>query len=690
MKKLLLFIIIFISFNTLSRDLYVTVLPVDTYQLDETVDFFNSRLLEEMKGIDSLLVIEPTTSNIVLEFSLSELERSKRHGGSFNLISKVYKSVIEEAYKTKRLEMETVGIISPAVDKNNLISNPTLSLRFLADLKKAYYEVDTIKFIFLGDSYNYKFEDKELLHSYPSYSFISDEKSPFKLDNVINGLPIIEVSIFYLKTPYYSSRIQDFYDLLLQKYFNTKLQSFNDQFSFSGKKISNTASYKHISPNKMAFIDDKTEEACIQEDDFDVVESVYVYSITGTLNNTCRKHLSVDFKLVNVDGYVERPVAANEYGTAEVTFDLSPGLNELFLRNNQGIYRKVWTKDIKGGNDNLRLVDMSDVDGMVKLMGQNKFRQTGQEVEILKNGLQSTANVIDGKFEKIFDLKKGDNKFSVKQLDGSYQEIVKSYTTECNDKITVDESKLNSNGDFFGVIENSCRKDGSIITITYDEKEYHARVYDGIASFEIPLHNRVNDLYYKDREGNIKGLQYEIREFDNLVKVSIYWNAPSLLDLHVFEPDYNLQYPVDADKYSSSTKQIVEKGHLQSINKFEGVGRLTIDNIPSADDIKNHTFSSYGYSYTAKFPKGASGDIHVYVDNVNRHLVYAGPTHCKERSRGGVEFSYMVLINGSLDTGDAFINPATCTESLNSETGSMGWFADKSSKLFKKVIVKSL
>lgn len=688
--------IIFLSLLTLSvtgyaKNLIVTVLPADSYQMQQTQKFFDEVMIKQVKPGDSLIVVEPITANIVYEFSRSDIVKYKAKKGVFDKISKMYDAkVIRGAFEKRRLELEATSVIPKSYDVDSPEANPASVFKLAADLQKVFYRHKTIKLIFLGDSYNFRFDNKELKQTYPSYNFITNNNSPFNIKEVTTLKPTVEVSLFYIKEPYYPSRVQEFYELVVKKIFKNELVSFNSQFTFNKKKTPDIASFKTIFPNKMVLVDDKIEESCSEEDDFDVIENTFVYSIKGILNNICRKNLSVDFQLVNNSGEINRAIPADINGTATVHFDLTPGMNELLLKNNKGIYRKVWSKDIKGGQDNLRLVDMSDVDGMVKLVGNNKFRKNGDEVEILKNGLQSIAKVQDGKFEKIFDLKKGDNTFSIKQLDGTYKDIVKNFTTECDDKITVDENKLNTNGDFFGSIENACRKDGSIITITYEEKEFHATVYNGSASFEIPLHNKVNDLYYKDLEGNIKGLQYEIRDFDSLVKVSIYWNAPSLLDLHIFEPGFNIQYPVDAEKYSSSTDRIPQKGHLQFINQTNGIGTLTINNVPSEQDIKKFTYSSYGYTYTAKYPQNIIGDIHIYVDNVNRHLIYGGETHCQNRSRGGVEFSYTVLINGSLDTGEIFINPATCIQNMNKGTGTMGWFADSSSQLFKKVIIKPL
>jgi len=686
MRLIFLVIILLPAVHAYSQTLYVAV-------IGKSLKTTSTKYFETMGTVmseydDRLIIIDSSTSNIILEISKSDIDNLDNPARLATGINELLKELDSRYIRKNRLAFEKLNVISSG---SKYLSRPGRILNMIPNIKAAYSDFDVIKIDLLDDSFVFYQGHKSFLIGYPTYGFVVLDESPFKFDTIkIKG---VEVNVFYNNEPESNTEILEFYDLVLFNAYGFKVNSFGGALTYGSRPPEITVEKSAligVHPKKLNILSEEITGPCDTDDEVSVDISDKSHEVIVSLDNLCRKGgFLVSFKLKNSKGELQKRPSTDKFGRASVIFPLTPGKNIVSYKNLLGVYVAIFEQEVKGGTDDVKIQEEFDI-RKITIIGENKFRNDGEYVEIIyKNTGRATRSVVrNGRYEKQFDVRKGLNTFIIKQMDGT--KLVKeiNFSTECDDDITINQQRLQNDGDLIARLKNACREEGSLVTFIYDGKEFYGKIDNGQAEITFPLYKKINDIYYISHERVRKLLgQYEIKKFQKLIKISIFWNDPAFLDLHVFEPGFPIEFPVEADKYSSADGQPTMDGHIQYSNPKSGIGKLTIDKIPSSHEVESKVSSSYTLSYTAMYAPSLEGKLYVYVDNFNRHGTYGGfDKHCNSRARGGVSFQYKALIKGTLTTGELFINPAICSKDLDKSSAATILFTDKKSKLFKKVL----
>lgn len=512
MKNIILIIILILSINTISsaRTLYINV--VDTDNSNSLLDYYREKV-KNFKYKDTFIILDSKNMQYITSFKLDRGEVSKYRN------KRLFTYRIEKILNKyeKQLDKRKISYIKEHIftSETNDLARQFKEVSNLLEVYKDRYS--TVKVMFFGDSYLHKAYGHDFSKGIPTDGFIYSDESEFNsfLDILA---PNVEFAIFFDDEPSFSkNRIFRFYRKLIKKKFNSKLDSFNDTATFNADKditYKDTSFYK----DKISVITEKRESDCTEHDNFKVNYMDSKAEFIITLNNLCRKNSIVTFyhnansEQVNVDSN----------GKTKAIFKAVIGKNIIHYFD-LNAEKKIHEKVVTAPSNDIKFHPYFAT-GEVLIDGYNPLRGNNTQVKIYyqTTGSSIYMDVKDGKYKIRVPIKIGKNIFTWKDMNGKEHKKVINYDERCSDKIIIDEVFAQEYGIAQLVLKNECREDGGIVNFFYKDNNYTAITIKGKAEKMIILESDINEIYYKDFDGNREmATSIKIKEFSDLVRLSI-------------------------------------------------------------------------------------------------------------------------------------------------------------------------
>jgi hypothetical protein len=650
MFRIILIIFLF-PFLINAKTLYLSI--VDT---ENTQSFFRyfSDLNGKVQSYDKFIVLDAQTSQMILDEQINGAETVAFN--KENALVEYMDNYLNGYIRLKNDSYENKKLIYNITNQKNDFARQLKTVKdFILIYKKDYKK---IKVIFFGNSYLHNAYGHNFNKGIPSDGFIYLEDSEFNTFEDINT-PDVEFAIFYDRDPrYMKNQMFRFYRKLLNKKFNTTLNSFNQNVTFDADenfKYDN----KPFNPNNIKVIGKVNKDECTQNDKVKKNDLRNIGKIEIEVKNICLRNSIVSF----FHNGVETQKLADRNGKVNAIFKKQPGMNKIEYRNFNGKKIPVFSQNVHDRDDNIKF-KLEESTKTVTITGDNPLRTDGSQIEML---YENTGSIIypefkNGKFKKVVSIIAGKNIFKWKDSKGIEKTHIINLDLKCVDKVKLIEDLVDEYGIAKVELQNSCREDGSLVTFKYKGKDYKSVIQSGKTQIDFILKSEINDIYYIDFEKELKQVEsIKISNFKDLIRFSITYQDNVDIEMNIFEPSFQLSTPIKSFDYTN--RNLDKNGHSHWYSNASTKGKLIIHNTVNIDDYYKEEFiANYLQVYSTKKSRYKNGSLLFYLDYFSRHGIVNNSIEplCGERSLGGVVVEYEILQNGIISSGKKFLNPSRC------------------------------
>jgi len=632
----------------------------------KNMSLFNKYIKNELKikNKDKFIFIDSTNCQLILEKEMNSNNLVRRYSEKDNFFNLFYKN-FEHPKKgylnlknSTKTDMERLQLLSS--EKNDFARQLKMSKDMIEIYKNIYKNITVL---FFGNSYLHNAYGHNFNIGIPSDGFIYLPESEFNAFNDIDAKGV-KFGIFYDSEPdlYSSTKMYRFYKKLFRKKFSVELSSFN-------KTTAKGLAPKLKEDENSTFLPEIVTivpvdiNTCKEHDEITKSDLTEVAKIKVEIVNNCRKNSILSFS----HNGEKRQVLVDSDGRAEVTFKKIKGENIIKYIDLNGNWEEIFNDNAIPIQNELAF-QKDEATMSVHVVGRNPLRvnNTNFQLNYVNMGAIYNLKVKDGRFEKTIPLEAGKNIFKWKDMQGEEHSKEITFYPKCTDKVDYNKSIAEEYGVVQVTLENSCRENGSPVIFTYSGKEYTAIVIEGKAQTNIVLKYDVNEIFYKNFDGNNKKLAtVKIRDFSDLIRFMITFKDNVTIYEHIYETNITPTEPVKSIDYTD--RSLDRDGHLHINNLISTKGTILISEMPIYDDLHKLGFrQEYKQVYITRKPKQGSGKISFYVDYFSRHGTMhssdgsSKPPLCHNRSLGGVVVNYDLLINGTSVLGKKFLNPSKC------------------------------
>jgi len=661
MHNKIIFLIFFLFLNVLSlsaRTLYINV--VDTNNMSSFLEYYGQKS-KNFKSKDAFIAFDAKTMQSItsIEFDFEDVLKYKKNKRFFtHRIEKILNLYVKK-FNQKSERYEAEFIISS--ESNDFARE----LKKISQLLKIYQNQYTnIRVLFFGESYLHNAYGHDFSKGIPTDGFIYSNESEFNTFPDIS-MPDVKFAIFFDDDPGVSkNRLFRFYRKLIAKKFNSKLDTFNDTSTWDADRDLKYAD-KIFKRDKIQVIGEKYKSNCVEHDISKVIYLDEKGKIEVSLENICRKDSMITF--YHNGEATQKEVDQN--GKVKVLFNAMIGNNIVTYFDLNGDKREIYNERVSAVSDDVKF-ELDEATMNIKVYGYNPLRNNKSQIKIYykTTGSNIYIDVKDGKFETTVPATFGKNEFIWKDMNG--KEHIKEFNinAQCADKINLNKKYAQENGIANIKLSNDCREDGSIVEFYYQNITYKGMVVNHNVETTIILNADINDLYYKNFDGDKKKLAtIEIHNFEDLIRFTMTYTDNVVALMNIFEPNINIDVtkPIKGIDYNQ-TKQFQE-GHLHPLYQKSHNGKILIAEYSSLNDYLSYDFiKSYTQIYVTHKSKIDKGNLYFYIDYFSRHGSYDNqPPLCGKRSLGGIVINYEILDGGSIETGKKFLNPSRCKKSIN-------------------------
>lgn len=510
----------------------------------------------------------------------------------------------------------------PPLDYLNLAASLDMVNDIVRPLPNQYNKIN----LYVLDSIYQKDSSFDFSEGYPNDGFLIGLKdSDFYYISPLQDTKYVEMHVLNTEPFKFTEKYQRFFDYLAKRVFNnkSKLVSFNDQLLVGGKPdITISALDGHVTRSEV--IKGNVTPSCEYEDKLNYSETAD-FGLNVEVANPCRRNSVVAFYYNQ--SYIS--ARADDAGKAELKIALHPGNNIVELQQLDNRRKVVFEKDINARDDDIDVVVENNV---AHLTGKNPLRQDGQKVKIshIDSGREWEIGVSQGRYEVNLPISQGKHILNISRMNGGEpQKIVVNNGSSCSDNINYEVS----NGTLHIYVTNHCRK-GRQVTFEYEGKKYTAAFNnDGVADKKISLFKIINDITYDTIDGDTRHIEIRLSSLQDIIKVTLIWDDPVDLDLHVLEPN------------TAGNIMTTSPGHIFFHNKNEhhdsGLGFLDIDDTASGS-------GQHQENYVVEKSKLSHGILDVRVDYFARGNTPSGDK-CGNGSLSTIPFKLIVMNQGVVD-----------------------------------------
>jgi hypothetical protein len=209
----------------------------------------------------------------------------------------------------------------------------------------------------------------------------------------------------------------------------------------------------------------------------------------------------------------------------------------------------------------------------------------------------------------------------------------------CAAKVTAEDR----DGLAYVKVDAPCRS-GERIRATLDTTDYLGQFDSkGSALVVVPVHTPQSAIAVAFEDGTSETVQANFAHHKDVLRVTLEWDAPIDLDLHVLEPGGRLEGP----------------GHLSSRQK---AGDLTLGRLELTSDGRatGPFIESYVFPRRIDLPRDTFG---AFVEYASRGRVPSGDA-CGQGQYARIQFTVTIVDHGTVRRQEYEIPPATCGVAL--------------------------
>lgn len=655
MHKLL--IIIFIFFNTLyAKTLHINIL--DTENMSSFLEYYSHKS-ERFKYKDAFIAFDSRNMQYItnIEFDRNDIHKYRKKRLFTRRIEKIL-NIYEKKYhqKSKRYLKEHVITDEP----NDLAREFQVIRKFIETYRNRY----TIKVNFFGNSYLHNAYGNDFSKGIPTDGFIDSKESEFNIFPDIS-VPEVEFAIMFDDEPATNkNRLFRFYRKLIQKKFNSTLNTFNDTSTLDAER---DLEYQDVDFRKdeVKVVGERYKSDCTEHDNTHAIYIDEKGKISITIENICRKNSIITFYHNGTS--IQKDVDKN--GKVKLSLDAILGQNIITYFDLNGHKKELFNQKISTANNDIKF-EIDEATMTMRIHGYNPLRNNQSQVNVYykTTGSNIYMDLKDGKFETTVPLRFGDNEFVWKDIMGKEHRKIFHINQKCSDKIDLNTTFAKEYGVAKIQLYNECREEGSIVKFYYQNRTYLSHIDKSRAKITIVLNSDINDIYYENFNGTKDKIKtIKIDNFEDLIRFIISYKDNVVVLMNIFEPNIKIDKvkSVEAIEYNNTAS--FQEGHLHSLDKKSKNGTIIMDEYPAINDYLSDNFiKNYRQIYVTHKSKMEKGNLYFFADYFSRHgLYFQTAPLCGERSLGGVVINYQVLENGTVESGKKFLNPSKCKENPN-------------------------
>jgi len=526
------------------------------------------------------------------------------------------------------------------------------SLDFVADILRRFSGTIDQADIFLINTIFHQDDTFRFADGYPNDGFLFRDDNEFaSIDRIALAKPP-RLHVLATGRTDFAQQYQRFFHHLGKTLFNANLTTFS-LTPTAGAMTLGDLPVVELAPIdrtvlRSLVIGKDTAPVCAYEDRVTRADSA-TREVTLTVVNPCRRNSVVSFTVQSGGRTRPENLRADDEGRVQLRLELRAGLNTVNLQRLDNEPVEIFKLDLNPDDDQ---ITQAVNEGTADLTGRNPLRRDGDEVTITHpaSGRSWTIRVADGAWHLAVPVQPGVQRFLVSRPGnlGSPQVVDVNAGRSCAD--VVEAREVRGTGTIR--IVNPCRAGQPIVFRTREDS--YPRSFDptGAVELKLSLACGPNDIAYPGQDGGQRIAFLETR-CDDLIKITLKWQAPVDLDLHVQEQN--------ADPGKAGW---IYYGNLNRDNR-RGLGELDIDDRGAHEGAKVENYQVQASRYPAgKLPK-------FYVVYFSRGSDPKLP-YCGDGPLARVPYQVTVLNRGRSETYDGVFESVPCDKPLPKDPRLLG------------------